>query len=741
VFAILFFYPFVRSDIRKKVYIRLSFCFIAFWVGYYILPVFLFAVVGQPPTEFDLSTVYNPWVSAIGYYLTVFLNVIAIFIRTLMVLPFAFLLAPMISVVILWLSLRGEKGSFREKMDELSYRFESDPLQRVRNRLMEKGWKEEKEMFKLMIVFLPISLWLLTLILTIMGQGGQAGGIVNVHISTFVEDLVAYLSSFLVAVYLLYSSKLSFRSRSIGDRIRFSINRYLLTTGTILAVFSIIAFAVQFSQSWSTMAYFLIHYTMMSVIFAILLPFLEPFGSLLFIKIINFIKGSKTEAKRRSFLSRKSLLQIIAGFAVASISLLISYSISTLTRIESVGNAFEDYLHLRVEYCRIGAVPPPTFSQELDYIRLFMIFSLQDVLMILVVAFILVWLVRQLNSQISGTILSVAFFSTLYQVVLILLGSEGGQLAGSLIPAPGPYTWVTAIPAVMTAPNFSLPASRLGTLEVTGSALDGAMQPFLSLSPLLLVVFLAYWVRYWRAPLYITRTIGEDTITEKAFSRLSLLPSLDELKDSPENFVFKGNGAGDSGILKNISPERRRDAENVQALLAKREPVTFSVLAKSANVEKKVLYAVLRYLVYARLVEVDGLEFTSVTHKPALQSLYVTTREGLSIFDYSFGSLTIEPTLVSGMLTAITSFVKEATRSKQFLRTVEHGDVVLVVEYGNNVFATMVADQETPDLRIGLRQFIQEFEKRHASILADWTGAMPNVEKDKELAEKIFKQY
>jgi len=294
----------------------------------------------------------------------------------------------------------------------------------------------------------------------------------------------------------------------------------------------------------------------------------------------------------------------------------------------------------------------------------------------------------------------------------------------------------------MTAPNFSLPASRLGTLEVTGSALDGGAIPFLSLSPFLLLLFLTYLMRYWRAPLYVVRKVEEKTITEKAYSRRSLLPRIDEMRDSPDDFVFCYKGPSNlSELLNDVAPEKRQDVKNLIQIFAKGEPVTFPALAKEANMEKKSIYDILRYLVYARVVEVGGLEFTSVTHKPALQSLYITTKDGLSILDYSFGSLTIDPPLVSGMLTAITSFVKEATRSKEFLRTIEHGDVTLIVEYGSYVFATMVADQETPDLRIGLRQFVEQFEKRHSSVLANWTGAMPNVEKDKELIEKIFKQY
>ena len=40
----------------------------------------------------------------------------------------------------------------------------------------------------------------------------------------------------------------------------------------------------------------------------------------------------------------------------------------------------------------------------------------------------------------------------------------------------------------------------------------------------------------------------------------------------------------------------------------------------------------------------------------------------------------VEPALVAGLFSAITSFAKEAVRSEQLLKTIDHGDVVLTIE-------------------------------------------------------------
>jgi hypothetical protein len=729
VFAILFFYPFIRKPLLRKLYIRLSICFIAFWFGYYVLPVLLFGLV-VPATPFDLSGVYNPWLSAIGYYITIFFNVVAIFIRTaLFVMPFAFLFAPLISIIILALYLRHEKMSFREKLNEISYRYEASPLHKVKERLLESNWKLEKEIFKLMIVFLPISLYFLTLVLTAFSRQVESPiqGIISAQVGVFVEDLVAYLASFVAAVYLLYSSELSFRDRSLGDKIRFSVYRFILTTGTILAFFSILAFVLQFNQYLIGLVYFVIYYVMMTVVFAILLPLFEPFGSLVLIKAISAIGRFKPKERLNRIFNRRTLSAFVLGFAVASASLLIHYLVTLVTSPLLPGG---DYFDLsRVD------IPAVSFANELVFIRLFMVFGSRDILELLLISIILFWFVRELDVPVFETVAFVAIFSTIYSAVLY-----PAQVLPSLITINPQYFWVTGVPAVLTAPGFNLLASRLGTLPFTGPLVAGAAL-FLSLSPMLLLLYFVYIVKYWKKPLVISRNISEENIVEESYSDISSMPNYVELKRSPKRFAFSYVPTRKQGSLpENLAAETKEDLEKLIKVFPKDGFVDIPALVEVTKLKEKRIYEILRYLVGRRIVKAHELEIESVTYNATPQSLFITTTEGLDVFNYTFGTLKIDPALVSGMLTAIISFVKEATRSRQFLRTIEHGDVVLVVEYGKYVFATIVTDQETPDLRIKLRKFLDKFETRHVDMLSKWTGQIPDLEKDKKLAETIFEQ-
>jgi hypothetical protein len=644
-------------------------------------------------------------------------------------MPFAFFFAPAISIIILRLYLRGEKGSFREKVNELSYRYEAGTLHKVKERLLENAWKEEKELFKLMIVFLPISLYVLTLVLTAFGSEVSSAPLgIDPQLGVFIEDLVAYLASFLAAVYLLYSSKLGFRGRSLGDKIRFSVNRFLLTTGTILAVFSILAFVVQFYTLYLIgLLYFVIHYVMIAVIFSILLPLFEPFGSLVLIKTIRAIGRFKPGERLKSIFNRRSSFALVSGLVVASAVFLIHILVSGTLSALGPSNYYD------IPLIGDGYV---SFGNELLFMRLFMVFSLKDILELVVAAAIIVWFVRQLSAPVFRTVLWTAIFSSVYFII------SGEAIAVNLISTGLNYYWVTGVPAAMTAPGFYLSASRLGTLLVVGPLMTGGAALFVSLSPMLLLLFLTYLMRYWRNPLVLSKDVKEENIVERAYSSLASMPSLVELKHSPDGFAFSYEQTKKKGVLaENLTAETREDIDKLTGRLSKGGFTSFSALVDATKIKEKRVYEILEYLASNHTVRAYELEVESVTYKAAPQSLFVTTSDGLDMFNYTFGTLKIDPALISGMLTAIISFVKEATKSRQFLRTIEHGDVVLVVEYGKHLFGTIVTDQETPDLRMKLRKFLTKFEEKHADILAKWTGQVPDVEKDRKLAESIFGQF
>jgi hypothetical protein len=113
--------------------------------------------------------------------------------------------------------------------------------------------------------------------------------------------------------------------------------------------------------------------------------------------------------------------------------------------------------------------------------------------------------------------------------------------------------------------------------------------------------------------------------------------------------------------------------------------------------------------------------------------------DGRAVLAHTFGKESIvEPALVSGLFSAITSFAKEAVRSEQLLRTIDHGDVVLTIEYAKWVFAAIFADSTSTELRRKLTDFLANFEKRYSKVLPTWLGNLDVFEDEIKVIDLEF---
>ena len=132
-------------------------------------------------------------------------------------------------------------------------------------------------------------------------------------------------------------------------------------------------------------------------------------------------------------------------------------------------------------------------------------------------------------------------------------------------------------------------------------------------------------------------------------------------------------------------------------------------------------------------------EFGFEYEEANLDSLHVMMVDGRSVFTHNFNEeSTVEPALVAGLFSAITSFAKETVKSEQLLRTIDHGDVVLMIEYGHYVFSAIFADKNSVELRSKLVDFVKEFEKKHEEDLSNWLGDTSPFTDDWMLVNQIF---
>ncbi|MFW9788565.1 MAG: tetratricopeptide repeat protein [Candidatus Thorarchaeota archaeon] len=100
---------------------------------------------------------------------------------------------------------------------------------------------------------------------------------------------------------------------------------------------------------------------------------------------------------------------------------------------------------------------------------------------------------------------------------------------------------------------------------------------------------------------------------------------------------------------------------------------------------------------------------------PNLHSLVVLDRgSGLPVFVYHFdATLEMDSSILGGFISAITAFSDELLGGKALLRSINHEGFTVMMEYTTERIITLIADQETFDVRYTLRVFGDRFNQEY----------------------------
>ena len=120
-----------------------------------------------------------------------------------------------------------------------------------------------------------------------------------------------------------------------------------------------------------------------------------------------------------------------------------------------------------------------------------------------------------------------------------------------------------------------------------------------------------------------------------------------------------------------------------------------------------------------------------------LHDLFVLSKQGVSMYSYSFGIEMTTPELISGMISALSTFIKEATGSKQSLRTIDQQDKKVILKQGENLTVALLCDKDIPIIHKRISKFTDAFENKYGKYLLSWRGEQ-HIFKD---AEVIVKKY
>jgi MFS family permease len=136
------------------------------------------------------------------------------------------------------------------------------------------------------------------------------------------------------------------------------------------------------------------------------------------------------------------------------------------------------------------------------------------------------------------------------------------------------------------------------------------------------------------------------------------------------------------------------------------------------------------------------LFWVSDSYKPLDFNLLLVIEEGgLPIFDYSFNKeldTSIELTLLSGALKAVSSFMSETMKDKGDLNLVRHGNHFILTEIKEGLSTAIFSNKQDPELHSALRDFLEQFYARYADTLKNWKGIRSLFDGAVDIAEEVF---
>jgi len=700
---------FIWKKTIGKLYFRIFLGIVVFYLIYWILPI-IFQIIDNPKElTGGNTTLAIQFIGArVGTLLTLFAS------YPLVTLPFIFFVAPFISLIIMWNRMRKEEGSIKENLKQITYHLEKSPFKMIRDEIVKNDFTREKEILKLMVVLLPISLYIVQVVLTVTGLENESLTTGNTALGWFLEILFVYLAIFIFSIELVFSSKIALKGKYIGEEIRNQTFKSLYTVGTPISILSILLFIAQYFDSILIIIFFFAYFIMASIIFVLFLKVFEPISILILVKLIDWWKTRKEKMKNID--STNILLIIFYGLVALGLFFIIYLAISSFIFYPYFSDP--DILS-QANFTELN----PNLTNALKFELLISLSFLQIVMPIIIVGFFLSKSLKYAKSKFIGYII--------FLPIIIII---------SIFLFAGQEYWLTGQISYISISNSYFFTFRTASLDATFSGiLNGLAIPYLYTRFIFNVIIWSLIIYYiGKSFKSITISIDDQHQEKIIFSTIGDFIKHDDYDQSEIQYLITKN---EEIVRENIDKER----EEVKSILNKLEEDRFlKELKPLEENEKNRFYFTLRYLFNNNLISIWKPELSYIFEPVEKQGLYIIYDDGRGVYNFAFQKdVDQDPGLVSGMFSAITSFIKEMTKSTEALKKIDHGDITILIEYGDRIFgALFIKGTQSAEVRAPLKEFVTWFEEKYRDILKDWTGALQYFkadENDKKI-EQIFKE-
>ena len=723
-------YLFIRKKLIGKLYFRIMLGIMVFYLIYWVLPIIF--QINSAPLELQLQSGEEGNIAlGIAYIIAHIGSLISLFASyPLVTLPFIFFVAPFVSILFVWRRIKKEKGLKEEKLSSLTYEISKGPYQKARDALKKGDWSREKEILKLLIVLFPISLYLLQVILKISGLESVSVTTGETALGWFIEILFVYLATFIFSLELLFTSQIALKGRPFGESIRNQTYKSLYTVGIPISLLSVVLFIVEDitagTSSLPLLLYFFAYFVMASIIFVLFLKIFEPISLLIFVKIINWWKNRA--ARNKKFSIKNFYYGIIFGCLAIFIWFVLNYAFTPLYYL-----IFQNDSLIELLINSSNFVPPlgVTLAQSLGFdVMILFNFITVTVIALILSVFALKYCLRYIKNTFLGYI---TFLPTIIILSLLLIN----YMTPLINFAPETY-WITGQSSYTTIFGFIFFTLRTASFNAN---LQGALYilalPYVSTQYIFNIIIWSLIVYYYKKDFKVKNIkLDERHIEKTIFSSVQDFLTFEEYSSESNQYLLSSNPDLDENTI-----ETERD-EVKQILRDLKESKLLKDLMPDDGKEKERFYFTLKYMYNNNMIDILVPEFSFIFERVEKQGLYIIYDDGRGVFDYSFVQEIIQdPGLVAGMVSAITSFIKETTRSQDLLKTIDHGDITIILEYGKRIFgALFIKGNQTTELRGKLKRFVEEFEAKYKTVLEDWSGALVHFKEDHLLVEEIFKE-
>jgi hypothetical protein len=769
-------YPYIllRGTNKKtaaSLYSRFALAYVVFWIGYFLFPAFVL--------EHDYGRTETRDRNGFFFYLLrLYSASLLLFLQfPFRIFPIIFVIGPILSFLILLIRLKRDRSPepLLQKIRMLNFEFEENPMELARERVVDKDWTNEKELLIALVAILPVALYLLTMFLAVVGYTDTVDAFQQA-LGWFLEVFFVYLVIVIFCIHLIHSAGITFKGEYIGARLRRSMLESLSTVGAFVSVIAVVSFLVLFPDLLLVTSYFFVYFLMASILFVLFLDIFEPISIFILTKLVEF--SAATNQRRSRISLRRMSLVAFGGIIVAILGYFVEFSSGVIQNEMLGSNQIANALSAEETGLNVGA---PIYSMLNTLYMTSSIFWATDLLQIFVMATGIVLLRRYNDSVLQNAIivfivafiltpiLSAAFVipatkwvadeygtgmlfdSALFEIGVkahgiefrsalgVWLMEKFGVDVGVLDISRSSVYWVSSVGVLVGWQNSSYSAfsGRLAQVDVTGkfpAILDLAYVPYLYLAPLATLVLFALVIHLADSKFHVHSVQSEQTVEKAVYSSIQF-PIYGSIHQNPDRYLLALTSAE---IPVNIPNDAVRVAEALKG-----DELTYTQLIEQTGLDLRAIHSGVEFL---RSHLSDNLivyrkEYGFVFEIVLIDSVHVMMTDGRSVFTWEAAEESrVEPALVAGLFAAITSFAKEAVHSEQMLKTIDHGDVVLTIEYGQWVFAAVFANKGSAPLRRALKTFLDEFETKHSDELDGWLGDMEPFEKDQAMAENTFKE-